>query len=299
MSRQDAVQQSETDLHYNQRVIYAIPTMEQARVRKNITYKTIEDTHLKLDVYYPADARPHIPLPAVVLIHGDGPVKRLATIKDSGQYVSWGQLLAASGLIAITANHRSTEELRNVVGVANDVDDLITYIRENSATLHIDSDMLCIWTCSAGTPFALRTAINEVPPYIKAIVCYYGFTELKALYEEMYGAHNPDNDPFHNTPDSSRPLFTEEDFAEFSATDLLLHRPAAIAPLFIARAGLDFATLNSALDNFIAEAIDQNCAITVMNHPTGRHGFDIRDANARSEEIIVASLEFIRTHLLK
>lgn len=292
-------QQPEERLQDYQRVIYTIPSMEQAQVRKNITYKTIEGIHLKLDTYYPANFQLHQSLPAVLLIHGDGPAEQLATIKDSGQYVSWGQLIAASGLIGIVANHRSTEGLHNVVGVANDVDDLIAYVREHSKTLHVDADALGIWTCSAGAPFGLRAAINEAPPYIKAIICFYGFTELKALYKGVYGVHEIEDEVLTEITDSTRPHFTEDDFDEFSASELLLRRTAAIAPLFIARAGLDYPELNSALDQFITTALDQNCEITVFNHPTGQHGFDVRDDNARSEEMITAALEFMYTHLLK
>jgi hypothetical protein len=37
--------------------------------------------------------------------------------------------------------------------------------------------------------------------------------------------------------------------------------------------------------------------IEVMNHPTGRHGFDIIDSNERSREIIQRALEFLKTNL--
>jgi hypothetical protein len=35
----------------------------------------------------------------------------------------------------------------------------------------------------------------------------------------------------------------------------------------------------------------------VMNHPTGLHGFDLLNDDARSREIIRATLEFVKTHL--
>ena len=37
----------------------------------------------------------------------------------------------------------------------------------------------------------------------------------------------------------------------------------------------------------------------LMNHPEGQHSFDMLDDNARSREIIKATLEFIKAHLLK
>jgi acetyl esterase/lipase len=52
-------------------VVYAIPGMESASVRKNITYKRVDGDELKMDVYYPANFQGGSRLPAVIFIHGD------------------------------------------------------------------------------------------------------------------------------------------------------------------------------------------------------------------------------------
>lgn len=292
MTQQYPAEEQEIEAHQTHPVVYTIPGMEQVVIQANLTYKTVEDVHLKLDVYYPANFQKQALLPAVILIHGDGPTDFLKNIKDENQYTSWGKLIAASGLIAVVANHRSTEGLTNVVGVSNDIDDLITYIRDHHKRLHINANRLGIWTFSAGTPFALRAAWHETPAFIHAIVCYYGFVDLKTYYQGLYG--EVDVKQRSNVPE-----FTEEDFDEFAASDLLLRRTRDSAPLFIARAGLDYPELNTALDLFIGEALAQNVALTVMNHPSGQHAFDIMDADARTEEIIEATLEFLQTHLLQ
>jgi acetyl esterase/lipase len=287
----EELDEQEENALLRQRVVYTIPGMKKARVEKDILYKTVEDLELKLDVYYPADHTKSV-LPAVVLVHGDGPQEFLKDIKDSGQYVSWGQLIAASGLVAVTANHRSTEGLHNVAGVANDVDDLLSYIRDHSKKLHIDGEKLGIWTASAGGPFGLRAGLFETPPFINSIVCYYGFPALKAYYDGLYGGSE---EGIAQTP----PIFSEDDFAEFSASESILNRTGDVPPIFIARAGLDYPILNQALDSFVGDALSQNVELTLMNHPTGQHGFDIRDDDARSSEIIQATLEFLQTHLLQ
>ncbi|GCE25021.1 hypothetical protein KDA_05050 [Dictyobacter alpinus] len=292
MTQYYPTEEQEIETRQPRPVVYTIPGMEQAKVQANLTYKTVEDIELKLDIYYPANHEKQSLLPAVVLIHGDGPVDFLKNIKDMDQYTSWAKLIAASGLIAVVANHRSTENLNNVVGVANDVDDLITYIREHHKRLHINASRLGIWTCSGGAPFALRAALHETPAFIRAVVCYYGFVELKAYYQGLYGDSNEEQS-------AHAPEFTEEDFDEFSGSDLLSHRIRNSAPFFIARAGLDYPELNTALDLFIGEALSQNVALTVMNHPSGQHSFDILDSDARTEEIIETTLEFLQTHLLQ
>src|SRR5712692_4139049 len=152
------------------RIVYAIPDMEQAIEQKDITYKTIDDNELKLDVYYPPDYEGEARLPTVIFVHGDGPADFLKDAKDWGSYVSWGQLIAASGLIAVTFNHRSTEWLTQLYEAASDVDDLIQYIRDNSGMLGIDADRLSIWTCSAGSHIVLRSALRISPPYMRCVV---------------------------------------------------------------------------------------------------------------------------------
>lgn len=71
-----------------------------------------------------------------------------------------------------------------------------------------------------------------------------------------------------------------------------------IAPMFIARAGLDeIPTMNDSIDRFIREAMSKNAAIIIANHPRGVHGFDTQTDDERSREIIRSALAFMKTHL--
>src|ERR1051326_5483527 len=92
------------------RIVYEIPGMEQSRVVKNHIYKTLKEKDLLLDIYYPADLPDGVHRPTVIFVHGLGPAELVEHIKDSGQYVSWGQLIAASGFIAITFNSRFSNQ---------------------------------------------------------------------------------------------------------------------------------------------------------------------------------------------
>ena len=70
-----------------------------------------------------------------------------------------------------------------------------------------------------------------------------------------------------------------------------------LPPLLVARAGLDHPFLNAAADRFVQEALARNASLEVLNHPEGRHGFDILDDDERSREIIARTLEFLRARL--
>ena len=69
--------------------------------------------------------------------------------------------------------------------------------------------------------------------------------------------------------------------------------------MLIVRAGLDYPQLNASIDRLITAALAKNVNIDVMNHATGRHAFDILDDNARSREIIQATVEFLRAELTR
>ena len=44
-------------------------------------------------------------------------------------------------------------------------------------------------------------------------------------------------------------------------------------------------------------ALAKGANLDLLNHPEGRHGFDILDDDARSKQIIRHTIEFLREHL--
>lgn len=246
--------------------------MDDARVRKGVRYT---ETELTADVYSPAsnngDARP-----AILFISGDGPPEFMAHLKDSGQYVGWGKLAAASGLVGVTFDHRSTLGLQNAPAVASEVDTLRAYIRTHAGELGIDPNRIGIWTCSGGPPFGLRSVLRDGAPDVRCIAIYYGQVDVRLLRAQV----PPD------VPDSF--------LAEFSAAFQLR---AGAPPFLLARAGRDSPLINQAMDSFFRRALELNLSVDYFNHPEGHHGFDIRDDDPRSREIIAATLAFFAHHL--
>ena len=220
-----------------------------------------------MDVYRP-DSPTERALPAVILIHGDGPQDWLKDIKDWGQYVSWGELLAASGLNAITFNHRSTEGWTRIANTASDVDDLVALVRDRATTWNVDPDRLAIWAASAGGYLGPYAALKNRPS-VRCLVVYYGLMVL--------------------------PPAAGVDRERFSAPHLSGHDGLSV---FVARAGLDHAALNETLDRFTDAAMRAGLDVELHNHAQGRHGFDVLDPGPRSSEIISRSIEFLKSRLL-
>lgn len=245
-------------------VVYTLPGMDRVQVQAGIVYKIVDGEDLKLDVYSPPDQKVGETLPAVILI---GP---LADQRKDGQYTSWSRLLSASGLLAITFSHRSgfaTGDMR----IAEDIDDLIEYIRVNATLLGVDPNRLGTWSPSTGVPYSVRTSFLGQPEYIRAAAFYYG--------------------PLNDAEESAQPN-------EFSALDYLVSGQS-MPPIFIAKAGKDRASINETLDHFVAEAGRRGTHVILSVHENGQHAFDLLDNDRRSREIVAGTLEFFTQVLLK
>jgi acetyl esterase/lipase len=230
---------------------------------------------LTLDVYRPAGAEAGPPLPVVLLIHG-GPLPRLGA-KNMGVFTSYGRLLAASGFAAVAFDHRFLAPER-LADAAEDVAAAEAYVRGNAGELGIDPRRLAFWAFSGGGPF-LSLALRGAPAHVRALVAFYAVLDLS---ERPPG-----------TPDA----IDDETLRQLSPLHQLQVESARVAPILVARAGLDHPLLNATIDRFVQQALVENASLDLLNHPAGRHAFDILDDDARSREIIARTIEFLRARL--
>ena len=264
------------------RAVYTIAGMERSVVRKDLVYRTTDAGPLTMDVYYPADARPGAPLPAVVLVAGynDAGVEQFlgCRFKEMGSSISWAQLIAASGLIAIAYTNREP---------AADLDALLQHLRENAAPLGIDGGCLGIWASSGNVPLALSALMagsaSAPGPTGHGLLC------AALLYGFML-----DLDGATGVAEAARTFRFTNPNAGKSLDDL----PPGL-PVFVVRAGQEqFAGLNDSIDRFVAAALARNRPLTFVNHAAGPHAFDLMHASETSREIIRQILSFLRSQLL-
>jgi len=123
---------------------------------------------------------------------------------------------------------------------------------------------VCLWAFSGGGSL-LGRLLRSTPASVRCVIAYYAALHASA--------------------------------SEFSAADGIERNTCRVPPMLVARAGLDMPQLNETIDRFIAVALKKNTTIDVMNHATGQHGFDFRDDNERTREILARTVEFVRTHL--
>lgn len=257
------------------RIVYNVPGMTRVKVVKDRVYKRVGGAELKMDVYSPLNPGRSARRPAVIFIHGGRvPPNLRTTPKEWGAYVSFGQLVAASGFVGVTFNHRFYT-WNSLPDSQSDLNDLIAHVRNNADSLGVDKDRIILWAVSAGGVF-LGHPLRDAHPYVRCIVGYYPQLDLQ------------------NARKSAPASVTDETLREYSAIHHLGNK--SVPPIFIARAGLDDAELNDGVDRFVQLALSKNLTIEVVNHATGHHGFDIEDDNDRSREILRRTIEFIKTH---
>ena len=162
----------------HKRIVYSVPGMARVKVTKNLVYKRVQGEELKMDVYSPPGTTRRARRPAVVFVHGGRvPPNLLTTPKEWGAYVSFGQLVAASGFVGVTFNHRFYT-WNSLPDSQSDVMDLIAHIRANAESLGINKDRIIVWTVSAGSLF-LSHILRDAPPYVRSIVAYYPQLDLQ------------------------------------------------------------------------------------------------------------------------
>lgn len=261
----------------HKRIVYEVPGMRSVRVKRNLVYKRAGNSDLQMDVYSPKASRKR--LPAVLFVHGGRlPPNLLTTPKDWAVYVSFGELVAASGFVGVTFNHRF-HTWQSLPDSQSDVMDAIKYVRDNAAQLGVDPERIVLWTVSAGGIF-LSQPLQERPAYLKSIVAYYSQMDLQG--DRTRAPASVSNE-------------TLRDFSPVYQLEKSAGPTSVFPPMLVVRAGLDDASLNAGLDRFVQLALKHNVSIEVLNHATGHHGFDIEDDNNRSREILQRTITFLKT----
>jgi dienelactone hydrolase len=254
------------------KVVYDIPGMESAIVQRDVPYGADGTGSVAMDLYYPSAAAPGAALPAIVVVLGYPPREPNplgCAFKDMGWSVSWGRLIAASGIVAIFYTNRNPEA---------DLRALLRRIQEHGESLGIDRHRIGLLATSGSAPVALSMLMEKGRDLKCAALCYpftldaggaTGIAEAAATWGFVNAA------------------------AGRSVRDL----PREL-PLFVARAGRDECPhLNEMVDRFLADALARNLPVTFVNHADGPHAFDLVHDSEATREIIRQILRFVQFHL--
>jgi acetyl esterase/lipase len=255
-------------------VRYAIPGMDAVTVRRDVPYRSTESGSLCFDVYYPPGGAANTPLPAVLFIHGysDAGVPNVfgRTFKEMGHPVSWAQLIAASGIVAILYSNRHP---------VDDLEAILQHLRYHAARLGIDGNRLGLFATSGHVPLGVSLLMQPERREIRCAVfcCGYmldlnGATSVADM-QKMYPFANP--------------------CAGKSMDDVRRD-----VPMLVARAGQDQFGVNESLDSFVSGALQKDLPVRLVNHAGAPHAFDLFDDSEATREIIREILRFMQFHLV-
>jgi acetyl esterase/lipase len=259
----------------NRRLVYSVPGEDSVRVRRDVVYRSAPEA--LADIHLPAEGARR-PAPVVVLVHGSLPPDVPVKPKDWGLYQSWGRVLAASGFVAVTFNHRLGYPEPRIGEAASDVAALLEHVRAHARAWDADPDRIAIAAFSGGGPL-LAPYIREPRPFVRGLAAFYAILDVRG-------------------EDGVYPPPVVAALAGHSPAAALAAAPETVPPLFVMRAGRDrIPGLNAAMDGFVAAALKRNAPLTLMVHPTGSHGFENTDDDERSREILAGAIAFLRAAL--
>lgn len=259
----------------DKRIVYQIPEMEKVVRHQGIIYHSTNGVDLKADIYLPPDGGKDNNYPVVILVNGypDSAVNEIwgRDQKDLQLFVSWGELLAASGIA--TVSYQTQFSL-------SETDSLINFLSDNSEEYGIDIKRIGVFGASANT-LAAQSLMNKDYYNIKCAVLYYGilltpdhrfFASIDSA-ATMYGFYWSDLRPITSIPTNT--------------------------PMLITKAGNDeFQIVTETTDYYVSEALKSNAHVTYIHYPEGQHDFDILDDTETSRLIIKQTVEFLKTYLI-
>ena len=253
------------------RVVYSVDGIDAVIVHRDIEYRVSADSRLTMDVYYPPQAKEANRFGAVVFVTGflDRGAEKIfgCKFKEMGAYVSWAQLVAASGMMAITYANADVEA---------DAAAVLSFLRERSADLQIDPDRVGVWSCSGHGPNALALLMRTSA---RCAALFYPYTLAVEGSAAVAGAS------------------AQFRFVNAGAGKAIDDLPREL-PMFLARAGQDqMPGLNESFDRFVSGALAANLPLSIVNHPAGPHAFDLHDDSPMTHEIVRQTLEFLQFHL--
>lgn len=243
------------------KVLLHIAGMESAETRL-AEFTGADGEPLPLRLYYPAGRSDPPPVVAIVEGYADpGYLKFLGcSFMDSEACITLAQLIAASGLAAITYANREP---------ANDLRALLAHLRSAGGALGVDASRVGLWGMSGSGPVTLMASSSTTCTVLS-------------------NAYTCDLDGATHVGDAARTFgFAVPPIAEVPR-----------APLFLIRSGRDeMPGLNQSMDRLVARALELNLPITVANHPDAPHAFDLCHDSPATRHHLRAALAFLRAHL--
>ncbi|MER6987873.1 alpha/beta hydrolase [Saccharopolyspora hirsuta] len=211
-----------------------------------------------MDVHLPDEVTG--PRPAVIFVHG-GPVPEDVEPRprDWEGFIGYGALVAASGLVGITFNHRlHSDEL-----YPEAADAVAAVVERTRALDEVDGDRIALWCFSGGGPIA-ASWLRAAPSWLRAV----GFTY----------------------PVLAPPPDWPGDAPRFNAVEAVSAHPEL--PKLLVRVGDEFEYFVPTQDAFVEKARDAGADLEVIEIPNAAHGFEGHGANPEARAAVDRAVDW-------
>lgn len=138
-------------------------------------FAAADGTPLNLEIYQPLTTGKH---PAIVTIYGGA-----WRSGEPAQKATFNQYMAAQGYTVVAIDYRHAPKYRYPAQI-QDVQAALNFILQQAANYEIDSNRIAVMGWSAGAHLALLAAYQPDTTPIRAVVNYYGPTNLLQGYKE-------------------------------------------------------------------------------------------------------------------
>lgn len=249
------------------RVVLSLHGMQDVQVRRDLPYESASDDESAIDIYLPPNSNGLLPAVIFVAGYSDKVGRDLIglRLKDWGAYMSWGQLVAMSGLVGIT--YSCSDPPLNAKEVLN-------FVREHAREFHIDPARIGIWAASGNGPTALSLLLDR---------------SASPCFAVMLNTYMLDLDGDSTVADMS----AQFGFAAPNSGKSVENLDPDV-PLFVVRSGNDEVPgLNETIDRFTGHAVDMNLPVQLVNLPDAPHSFDTLHDTAQSRATIRQILNFM------
>ncbi|MBD1849998.1 alpha/beta hydrolase [Leptolyngbya sp. FACHB-711] len=150
----------------------AVPSV---RIDRGIPFAQVEEVTLTLNLYRPAAAGLH---PTIVVIYG-GAWQNGTPANDE----TFSRYMAAQGYTVVAIDYRHAPQFRFPAQL-EDVQTALSFIQAQAEALEVDRQRVALLGRSAGAHLALMAAYGQSPLPIRAVVDYYGPTNLLEGYNK-------------------------------------------------------------------------------------------------------------------
>jgi acetyl esterase/lipase len=161
-------------------VVYTMTETNKVLLASELIYYSDPNLgDLTVDVYYPPSYNFESKLPIVILSHGYNDMPGDLD-KDLQQHIDWAKLIAASGMIAVSARAGDAPVAHSY--------HVLDFLAANADALGIDMTRIGFWTCSGQGEPVFKTLEDKKQPYQNA------FKSAVFLYSDLSSA-SPNNWP--------------------------------------------------------------------------------------------------------